>query len=233
VAQVFPLGSKSVVVRRCQSDQGVRLRKAVYIVDGDYDLLCDVPLPKLKRLYRLDRYSIENYLCDCSALLDVISDESIKFDRQHIEKKYDFSAWKKCASSLLADIVAACAIAHQFRVSGLPTVNLDLNLIMGRVRDHIDQTKALSVVANYQAAVDAHAGQHAFETSLSVISRKNLGDSFDFVQRYAPAKTLLWPYMVSRANRKLGFGMEGRLLRCKLARRCDIAEFSALKQALA
>jgi hypothetical protein len=227
ITQVFPLGGKNAVINRCLSDQGARKRKAVYIIDGDYDILFGSSMPSLKRLYRLSRYSIENYLCDDVALIDVVSDESINLGTDEIAASFDFSGWKSHACTPLKDVVSACVVAYKRKSNGLPTVNVNLSDIRGRVDDHVDMNKVSGLVAKYELAIDSEFGNGAYSSDISSI---NFGgeDSFGFVRRYAPAKNLLLPFMISRANRKLGFTMGSKLLKCKLARRCDISELGSI-----
>jgi hypothetical protein len=122
ISQVFPIGSKPTVIRRCEADQGDRARPAVYIVDGDYDCLATGP-SKLLRLYRLRRYCIENYLVDPRAVIDVVNDDSIHEDEAEIEKKIDFDGWLQKISPALSTLVLAM-IAGMRRQCGLPTVRV-------------------------------------------------------------------------------------------------------------
>lgn len=231
VTQVFPIGSKEVVLARCAADQGVRARRAVYIVDGDYELLTGSPPPGLRRLFRLPRYSIENYLCDEAALVDVISDETIRDDRAQVEVRFEFDHWVANVSKPLADLLTACFAAHCHQC-GMPSVNVQLSLITGEWPDHVDATKTDALVASYATKVDGHSGAGTFSALKSRVAAARGGDDYKYVRRYGPAKTLLFPLLLRRVRRRHGLNLNERLLRCKIARRCDIAELREIEAAI-
>lgn len=231
VSQIFPLGSKDVVIAHCQADQGVRTRPALYIVDGDYDLLTSVPDPALKRFYRLKRYSIENYLIDPAALVDILADESTVQDIGHIEKNFDFEGWVNHVQDPLERLTLACVVAHISR-NGLPTVNVDLGLIRGLRDDFVDPQKVATFVASYEAATDAKRGAGVFANSLSQISARTVDSGFIFVRNYLPAKIITMPLIFSRVRRKFRIQTSNVLLKCKLARRCDLGDIRDIEVAI-
>ena len=67
----IPLGGRPQVLEECRRDQVEDGRKKLYIIDADLDLLRGCRKPKLKHLYRLRGYCIENYLLQEDALIEV------------------------------------------------------------------------------------------------------------------------------------------------------------------
>lgn len=72
IARIFPLGGKAAVIRdatECPQDETKPYR--VYIVDKDFDDLLGSKVSE-PHLFYLDRYCIENFLIDPSAIVEVI-----------------------------------------------------------------------------------------------------------------------------------------------------------------
>jgi hypothetical protein len=232
IAQVFPLGPKDSVIKRCAADQGERARPAVYIIDGDYDFLSGVSIPPLKRLYRHERYSIENYLCDGDAIVAVISDESVKEDFAASKLTYDFSGWALRAAPPLYELTLACVIAHLTNC-GLPSVNIPLASIRGSHGDHVDEVKVKNLIATYVTAIDAKLGAGSYERLRLDILKRSSFDHQKFVTFFTPAKAVLMPLLTARIIRKSKMTMSKALLKCKLAKRCDVADFASIGKFIA
>ena len=226
IDQVFPVGPKPTVIKRCRADQGDRPRPAVYIVDGDYDVLFNVDLPKLKRLYRLDRYCIENYLIDPKAVIDVAVDEDIRLDEKQVQAKFDFDGWTKKIAGPLEKVVVALAVSCK-KQCGLPTVKIDMARIQGAHFDHVDPAKVDSFEKEYEKAVDVQFGSGAFRELASALEQRPA--KVDFFRAYASGKSLLMPLLLCRLKRRLGLEVEYRKLRVKLARRCDVSDLDDIK----
>jgi hypothetical protein len=60
VSSVIALGSRQAVLDACAGDQTTRPRRRLYVIDGDLDLLLGRPKRRLRFLYRLKVYSLEN-----------------------------------------------------------------------------------------------------------------------------------------------------------------------------
>lgn len=228
ISQVFPIGSKPTVLKRCVADQGPRARPAVYIVDGDYDVLFGKPLPALNRLYRLKRYCIENYLLDVNAVVDVLSDESIDLDEQQIRKRLDFPVWISKIGPALSSLTKTLGAAH-VKQCGLSTVKINLSGIQGAHWDHVDGIKVLTLENSYQNAIDAQYGAGTFRgivSNIHVVCHPP-GELF---RLYASGKSLLMPLFLSRIKRRVGIEVDYQKFRVKLSRRCDVADFFDLPQ---
>jgi hypothetical protein len=60
------VGDRSRVIAACRADQVNDGRKRLYVIDGDFDILLEKRKPRLKYLYRLRAYDIENILMGTS-----------------------------------------------------------------------------------------------------------------------------------------------------------------------
>lgn len=231
VTQIFPIGSKPTVVKRCASDQGVRARPAIYIIDGDYDSALQMPMPPLIRLYRLDAYCIENYLLDPAAIVDVISDETVEHDEVRIAQDLDLLGWLNHVASPMTKLLTALIAAYRCQC-GLPTVKFDLNRIQGLHRDHVDPAKVDSLVAEYAAKIDLKFGVDAYRSLAASVRPRGVSDEV-FFTRHCSGKYVLMPLLRSRIARKSPTAIEYPNFRVKLARRCDVSELSGIAAAVA
>lgn len=70
---VTSLGNRKAVIAACKVDQGFSNRRRLYITDADIDLMIGSAKPKLKHLYRLRRYCVENYLISQEAIVETLT----------------------------------------------------------------------------------------------------------------------------------------------------------------
>ncbi|MEP0190643.1 MAG: DUF4435 domain-containing protein [Erythrobacter sp.] len=64
-------GGRKAVENACKADQADDGRKRLYIVDGDFDYLLGKRKKRLKHLYRLRAFNVENLLFENDALLPI------------------------------------------------------------------------------------------------------------------------------------------------------------------
>lgn len=227
---IFPLGPRSVVIKRCASDQGERNRRAIYIVDGDYDIALAKSPPSLRRLYVLKRYCIENYLLDYDAISSVLSDSSLDLDIEAIAKKVDLNGWHRNVERPLNLLTMALIVASAKKCAGLPSVNLDLSSIQLEEMDKIDETKAAALVEHYSIEIDRTYGPGTFESECAALKATLRRDTFDF-RVYASGKAISLPLLRKRVERKLGaLSMSNELFKARLASRCDITELEDIPE---
>lgn len=231
ISQVFPIGSKPTVVKRCKADQGARGKPAIYIVDGDYECVDD-RTEEVPRLYRLKRYCIENYLIDPPAVVDVMSDDSIDDDVVSIAGKLQLDQWlDRLAPSLSAIVVAQ--MASNKKQCGMPTVRIELNRVQGEFRDHIDPAKSSSLVDEYRQALDARWGAGTFDNMTAAFRAALALTDEQIFLRHMSGKALLMPLLRSRLKRRLGVEVDYPRFRVRLARRCNVSDFADLPAKLA
>ncbi|NIK40837.1 hypothetical protein FHY12_003162 [Xanthomonas arboricola] len=225
---VFPIGPKAAVVKKCQYDQGFRDRKAIYIIDGDYDVALSRPAPTLKRIYRLKRYCIENYLLDDSAIASVINDSELDKDFQSIVNDLDMISWRRNVTPHLNEVARALVAASIKTCDRLPTVKIDLREIQAEVHDKIDPIKAKEFVQKYRTEIDKKHGQNTFLQTVQKFDSLNGGTGIDF-NLHASGKSLILPLLRKRIERKLNFDLtDFPLFKARLASRCDISELKDL-----
>lgn len=107
------LGSKKNVLEACKADQVIDNRKKLYIVDADLDLLRGRPKPKLKHLYRLRAYCVENYLIEEHAFIATATIFDPKIDEITAKKKLNLHAWLDKNRDNLKQLFVCYAVTHE------------------------------------------------------------------------------------------------------------------------
>jgi hypothetical protein len=87
------------VIEACRRDQADSGRKRLYVIDGDFDLMMHLPKPRLKYLYRLRAYCVENLLLSAGAIETVCLQSAPNLQPPQIHTLLDLKAW-------LTDLVA-------------------------------------------------------------------------------------------------------------------------------
>jgi len=228
IESIFPIGSKPTVIKRCKADQGSRKKRAIYIVDGDYELATSTPKPALLRFYRLNKYCIENYLLDDDAIISVINDSTIDQDIESIAKILDMDGWRTRVTPHLNKVTTALIAASLKVCDCLPTVKLQLTEIEGDEHDKIDPLKALAFEHRYREEIDKKHGSGTFSALTSILGAANGGRGIDF-NKNASGKSLILPLVKCRILRKLDYDLRDfPLFKARLASRCDVSDLADL-----
>ncbi|MBL3598161.1 DUF4435 domain-containing protein, partial [Rhodovulum sulfidophilum] len=91
----IPLGGRKAVLEECRRDQANDGRKKLYIIDADLDLLMGRPKPRLRHLYRLRAYCVENYLIQEDAFLEAAQIIDPNISKEDARTLMDFAGWKR------------------------------------------------------------------------------------------------------------------------------------------
>ena len=141
------LGSRDEVIRACRADQENDGRRKLYIIDGDMDVLRGRPRPRLRHLYRLRSYCVENYLLDERAIISAVMVLNPRVDEASVQNRLDYSGWFDRNRALLLYLFVCYGVTYElnrevqtvrFSVHRLfrandPMVNLSRRKVVGRV----------------------------------------------------------------------------------------------------
>lgn len=231
--KIFPIGNKDQVYQRCLADQGDRERPAVYIVDGDHDDLLDGSAQDLRRLYRLKRYCVENYLFDEGAAVSYLDDEIPGESRESIERSLGFDAWCQSISRGLIGHLRAVIVAHRAGcANGLPRANVRLVEICSESDGSVDEDLVAVVVGACRQRVDGVHGAGAFEEGQDQIEGHFCGGDVDAMIRFVSGKAVLLPLLRRRMRKLFNVSKDEVLFRVRLAKYCDVSELEDIKSKL-
>lgn len=114
VNDITPLGCKANVLNAYDSQDKKSMRKRLYIVDGDLDLIIGTNRKPEENLVVLDSYCIENYLVDESAIIELIYYSNGTESKDIIKTKLNFSKWLSYNYDCLINMFLHLAILKQF-----------------------------------------------------------------------------------------------------------------------
>lgn len=112
LSSVNPLGGRAAVIEACRLDQAVSSRKRLYVIDGDLDLIMGRTKPRLKHLYRLRAYCVENLLLGQSAVESVCLQSAPELQPMQIRTALGFATWLAGLAQGLVPLFKAYAIAR-------------------------------------------------------------------------------------------------------------------------
>lgn len=157
------IGSKSKVIEACKQDQKDDGRKKLYIVDGDFDYLTKKPMPRLKHLYRLQAYCVENLLCHplCVTAVCLDYDGSVSIDNAWQRIEYERLIGRH--EVLLRSLFVVYAAAQELSL-GVETVKYSVHKLMRRNNKlhELDTKKVWSRIRSVIRASAAAVGLRTF-----------------------------------------------------------------------
>ena len=110
---VTVLGSKGRVIEACSYDQARDDRRKLYVIDGDLDFLRGAPRPRLRHLYRLRAYCVENYLLAEDAFISAITTLNPKIGVTEVGTRLDFMGWFDRNEVLLKRLFVCYAVTYE------------------------------------------------------------------------------------------------------------------------
>jgi hypothetical protein len=105
------LGGREKVLIACRLDQREDGRRKLYIVDGDFDFILGLRKPRLKHLYRLNSYCVENILISRSSLEHVGTACKPDWDAGKVRESFGFDGWNKAVRHSLVKLFSVYGIA--------------------------------------------------------------------------------------------------------------------------
>ena len=113
VTSVNMLGGRKSVLDACRLDQKDDGRKKIYIIDGDFDFLLGRPKARLKHLYRIRAYCIENILLHPESVFEVGVDSRPMSTKQDIANLVDYPSLIGVHEAKLRSLFIVYATAYQ------------------------------------------------------------------------------------------------------------------------
>jgi len=112
INDITPLGCRANVINRCKNepDNG---RKKIFIVDGDIYIIYKKKTEKLKNLFILDSYCIENYIVDEDSCTQFAYNLLGTKPISEIKNKIKFDEWINSLTVPLIDLFIHFSILHE------------------------------------------------------------------------------------------------------------------------
>lgn len=157
IKSVNLMGGKANVLAACRLDQEADGRKKIYIIDGDLDLLQGRRKPRLKHLYRLKAYCIENLLISESSLILIGCESAPKMTEAKVKAAVNFADIEEDVRRMLGALFVVYAAANRL-CPEIPTVSYPVHRLIRRVNNQSELDREL-VVARIREVVKAVLGE--------------------------------------------------------------------------
>lgn len=198
----IPLGGREKVIRECRLDQADDGRKKLYIIDADLDLLKGRCKPRLKHLYRLRSYCIENYLAQEDALVKVAQVLNTNVSDIDARNRLDLNSWKQRNELEFRQLFCCYATIHSLD-DRIKTVGYWIgNLTQAQPAiDELCPVKTRRRVRGLFRSIRANSSREIVRETYTYISKN--ADDLDYF-RYASGKDGVLKQLIVRLKRLFG-----------------------------
>lgn len=214
LSSVNQLGGRNNVIEACRRDQGRSGRRRLYIIDGDFDLLLGRRPPRLRHLYRLRYYCVENALIKKDGLNKVALVHAVDMTEGQALRSLNAALWTRSVyqklQSLFVVYAVAQAVAPQVRTVGSPVT--DLLIKSGNSVDICPRKtfrRALAVSKEVKRAVGL--------TEFKRLRREVAARALKLGGRCISGKAYLAPLLLLRMRATVGFKGSSEQLMTQLA----------------
>lgn len=110
LTSVNALGGRGAVLEACRLDQQADGRRKLYIIDGDFDYLNGIKKERLRYLYRVRAYCIENILISEPAVINIGMGLKPTLGAADCALKFGFDSWFLQVTTTLLPLFIVYAI---------------------------------------------------------------------------------------------------------------------------
>lgn len=235
INKLISLGCKTNVLAACHSDQAKRDVLRVYIVDGDLELITDSNEKKLKHLFVLDKYCIENYLIHKESIIEIIHDYLI-IDRDKIEKQLSFENWLKGLSKDLIDLFLHYSISKQVCPT-IPTISLGVGNLCEPIKKIpvLNEEKCNNRIKDIKEEILKSITNEEYNDKIYEL-REKWPYNMDTLLKIVSGKDYILPLLEFRLHKfksTNSIKMRRETLRLRLAKLCDVSELKKITDKIA
>ena len=209
------LGSRQLVLKACSIDQAQESRRKLYVIDGDLELLRGVGKPRLKHLYRLRSYCVENYLINEDALVSAITTLNMNVDFYTARRELDLGGWIERNGGALHRLFVCYAVTHELKQEK-ETVGYKVNKLLKWNNSEFDFCES-KVAARTIGLYKSVRLDFSKDEVRAVYDRVKKNADRIGVWRFVSAKDYLIPQLYGRIRRKFGTNLSVRSFLAVLA----------------
>lgn len=171
ITQIFALGGKDNVLKHAKDPvNAANAQRSVYILDKDFDDLLGHCVTTMDNVFYLDRYSIENYLLEEHALVQIALESNPKSKRELLQRSLGFKAFYEKSLGSLKELCAHFFAVQRFAL-GLPNCKQKMEVFSAAGRpweiDPITVGKYLQLVRDATLQARIFADAQSFSVFLS------------------------------------------------------------------
>jgi hypothetical protein len=217
LTSVNQVGDRRSVMEACRRDQVEDGRKKLYLIDGDFDHYHRRHRPRLRYLYRLRGYCIENILINERAAVAVAAQADTNTPEATIIARLDFRNWIARVMQKLRSLFVVYAVAEGLR-AGIATVSFSVARLLQR--RSLSEKKIARRIRTVARAVCKVRGFNVYKKERQRIEA-NLRDLRITFDRLIPGKDYLLPLLKARIQDLFRYRGNADQLRTQLAANYD------------
>ena len=216
---VNQLGGRDRVLAACRADQVHDGRRKIYIIDGDFDYILGRKKPRLKFLYRIRAYCVENLLISEQGVEYVGVPSRPDWSLSKMNTEFGYKRWLSEVSKVLLPLFRAYAVAHELspnlKTTGYPLGNLLVNTAKGpelcKVKVYKRIHSLLKEVRSVASAMEVRQSWIKICGSMAKLSVKEVISGKDYI----------FPLLAMRISKVLKFQGSHEQLKVYMARGFD------------
>lgn len=235
VNRIFQIGGKPAVISKCREIQSDKSRRRLYLIDGDLDLLAGLKPPKLKYLYQLKVYCIENIIISVNSILEAATDIDTNSKLSIIKNKLKIELFLNETISRLIPLFKIYAISH-YLGSRETTVSykvhrlcIERKLKSRRTSKYISSNKVNNRIDNIRTVLKANFSNSEIKRATNKVSREVAKINMNGI---ISGKDYLLPLIYHKLQQKIKIKEDIEQLKVKMATYCDSNANIGLKRAL-
>lgn len=228
INKLLPLGSKRNVLNACETDQSKRSIKRLYIVDGDLDIIENNNDKKLKHLFVLEKYCIENYLIQEDAIIEILHDILV-IDRGKIKSQLSYQNWLKGISKPMIELFLHYAISKEVCPTEA-TISLGVGNLCKEVKNVtvLDDTKCYKRIEEIKINILKSISEEEYNEQVYNL-RNTWVYNIDTLLRIVSGKDYLLPLVEFRFQKFKRAKIRRNSLRLRLAKLIEVKELERMK----
>lgn len=193
------LGSRVTVIQACKLDQQLDGRKKLYIIDGDLELLIGKHRPRLRHLYRLRGYCVENYLMHEDALVSAVTTINPKISENVARRQIDFLDWLERNRNCLEKLFVCYGVTYEMK-SELKTIGFSVYRLLkgGGDFDFCERKVSIRILKLYRKV----RAEFSRENTRKVYGRIQLNARAIGAKQFASGKDYIFPPIYQRIKSK-------------------------------
>lgn len=230
IARVFPVGNKKAVLDAAEKHD-FQQRRALYLIDGDFEWVRGDPSPAVRGVYRLNAYCIENLLLHEKPAVEIFIEEA-GVNETAARFKLAFDTWIRQTSDALVPLFISFAALNMV-MPDEPTVGLGIGAVLKTRKrgknPQIDAAKLASVQLEIDRKLAKLVGE-ARADEIRTTLRERVGKMSE-PERIVSGKDFLMPLFEFRLA-ACEVRCRRSALRIRMARHSDPTRFVELSRAI-
>ena len=205
-------------------------RKAVFLIDGDLNLLAGENEVLPPNTVCLPRYCIENFLYDEQTLIDIIDEEIPNRSINEIRQSLDYSGWLIRSLEPLKKLFIAFAVARRLG-SGLKTVSSGYSSVCLNGTGEIDLHKVDNTVNSMIHNLNSTYGNENVNKAMAFVIEQ-INNDVCFVSTYVSAKDYSLPLLIIRLRSICGTKAPNINLKMRFSKKCNPDSLASVAESI-